>query len=116
MFNRKKQELCTCSRCGLVYDGRYVEERYRHLCPEHRKEPMESDRKKAEVRCWAERNWEKLYEQAKSENAALAQSYGALAAGSQLQAQLMMGGGNPYIRGDIGASGSVWSLLGMPLP
>jgi len=95
MFNRKKQELCTCIRCGLAYDGRYVEERYRQWCPEHRKEPMESDRKKAEVRCWAERNWEKLYEQAKSENAALAQSYAAYSAGTEtLQAQMMAG--NPF--------------------
>lgn len=67
MLFRKKCELFTCCRCGLAYDARIVQEPYRHLCPEHRKEPMERDRKKAEVMRWAEREWEKLYEQAKAE-------------------------------------------------
>lgn len=74
MFARKTNPLLTCCRCGLAYDAKYVAEPYRHLCPEHRKEPMERDAKIAEVKGWAERNWEKLYEQAKTENAAFAQS------------------------------------------
>lgn len=119
MFNRKKQELSTCSRCGLAYDGRYVDEPYRQWCPEHRKEQLERDQKKAEVRRWAERNYEKLYEQAKSENAAVVQSNAAALSGlSNLQAQMIAGGGNPYNCGHQMSqmASQVWNVLGGPFP
>ena len=118
MFGRKTKvvdELVTCSRCGVAYDARYVQEPYRHLCPEHRKEPMETDRKKSEVKRWAERNYEKLYEQAKSENAAWEQSTAAanIALMAAWQPFPQQGCVNPYNMGQaqMGPFETIFRLL-----
>ncbi len=111
MLFRKKCELFTCCQCGLAYDARIVQEPYRHLCPEHRKEPMERDQKKAEVMRWAEREWEKLYDQAREENFAF--SPPRLSGGNPYQhmphgaLQAQMGGGNLFNH-LMGQMGQLW--------
>lgn len=67
-FETKPLEVCAA--CGVVFDPAKVEscDPWNHLCYEHRKPHIDTERRRKVVVEWANRNWTKLEKQATKEN------------------------------------------------
>lgn len=72
-FEKALSVYKACAECGMCYAPVLgVDERWGHLCPIHRAPAREADLKRDLVLRWAERNWERLHDQAAKEESELA--------------------------------------------